>query len=206
MPDGRNGRRQRNAVRLFDAACELLTERSYDEVTVDAICERAEVGRATFFRIYGSKGGLLRELNRRLTDDAQERLAAGDTSDAYTRLDTVRTAIVDAWNGADAAQMAMAREFIRNGSLLEPHAAHPELAALVRGIVADGVSSGELHSQVPVDLAASLALVQLVAPVAYLLGEPTEHRVDIDAVSSTLFEQWYQGMATHPLRADGHAR
>lgn len=42
---------------------------------MDDICVRAQVGRATFFRCYGSKAGLLAEFNRRLAELAPDFIA-----------------------------------------------------------------------------------------------------------------------------------
>ncbi len=45
--------------RLVDAAIALFEERGYDAVTVDQIAQRADVGRTTLFRLFGSKEGLI---------------------------------------------------------------------------------------------------------------------------------------------------
>ena len=42
---------------------------------MDDICVRAQVGRATFFRFYGTKAGLLAEFNRRLAELALDFIA-----------------------------------------------------------------------------------------------------------------------------------
>lgn len=49
-------RKQRQArQRIVKAAEELFLERGFDAVTVGDIAERAEVGRTTFFRLFGDK-------------------------------------------------------------------------------------------------------------------------------------------------------
>ena len=45
--------------RLISAAIALFDEKGYDAVTVEAIAQRAEVGRTTLFRLFGSKEGLV---------------------------------------------------------------------------------------------------------------------------------------------------
>jgi len=189
--DGRSARRERNAARLYDAANELLSQRAFDDVGVEEICERAGVGRATFFRIYDSKPGLLREFNRRLADDASARLAAAGEVDLRTALDLVRAAIVDAWRHAGPGHVGMAAAFRASTPSGSPHAAHPELLALVGGLIEHAAEQGTIVDAVPVEIAASLLLLQLVAPVAHAIDG---HDVDIDELSSVLLDQWLAGM------------
>ncbi|HET9691742.1 MAG TPA: helix-turn-helix domain-containing protein, partial [Acidimicrobiales bacterium] len=73
-PSRREQTKLANRGRLYDAALDLFAEHGYSEVSVEQICERADVGRATFFRLFGSKGGLLSEFNRRLATDARGRV------------------------------------------------------------------------------------------------------------------------------------
>lgn len=191
--DGRARRRERNAERLYDAATDLLASRSYGELTVDDICAHAQVGRATFFRIFETKAGLLREFNRRLAQDATRRLdRAGDVG-GHTALHIIREAIIDAWRGAGRGQVGMATEFTRSVPSGTPHAAHPELLALVVERIGIAVAAGELPGTVPLELAGSLALIHMAAPVAHAIAG---HDVDMDQLSRTLLDQWYAGMTS----------
>jgi AcrR family transcriptional regulator len=196
--DGRNLRRRRNAARLYDAANALLATRSFDDLSVEEICEHAGVGRATFFRIYETKGGLLREFNRRLTEDAAARIDADDAADLRRRLHHVREAIVDAWRRVGPGHVRMAQEFVRSAPGADPHAAHPELLGLVVAQLAAAVEIGELSDLVPIDLAASLALVHMIAPMAHVLaGRDT----DLDRLSMVLLDQWLDGATNSSARA-----
>jgi AcrR family transcriptional regulator len=190
--DGRTRRRERSAVRLYDAANVLLAAHSFEEVTVEQICDRAGVGKATFFRIFESKAGLLREFNRRLAQDAAERIARSGCTDVRATLGHVRAAIVDAWRHAGPGHVGMAREFIRSMPSTELHAAHPELLHLVAEVIGAAVASGELPDRVPADLAASLVLLQIVAPMTYMISG---QEADIDELSRLLLDQWLAGMA-----------
>jgi len=189
--DGRTRRRERNAERLYDAAIELLAGRPFDELTVEDVCHQAGVGRATFFRIFETKAGLLREFNRRLADDAAARIDAAGDIDLRSSLQHVRDAIIDAWRDAGPGLAGMAREFTSTSRSGDLHSPHPELLALVRQLITDAMQSGELPSAVPADLAASLALVNLSAPIAYVLAG---NDADTDHLSRVLLEQWYSGM------------
>lgn len=189
--DGRARRRERNAERLYEAANTLLGTGSFEDISVDDICALAGVGRATFFRIYETKAGLLREFNRRLADDARQRLEGAPGAGIRDALEQIRGAIIDAWRHAGRGHVGMAQEFIRSAPNGNLHAAHPELLDLVLGCIADAVRAGELPGTVPVDLAASLALVNMTAPVAYVIAG---NDVDLDELSRTLLDQWYAGM------------
>jgi AcrR family transcriptional regulator len=189
--DGRSRRRQRNAAQLYDAASELLITRAFDELSVDEICAHAGIGRATFFRIFTTKAGLLREFNRRLAQDAAARITAAGNADVGTKLGHVRAAIYDAWRHAGPGQIRMAEEFVRAAPSNDPHSAHPELLGLIVDTISAAVEAGELTDAVPVDLAASLALIHLVAPMSYLLAGRHE---DIDRLSVLLLDQWLCGM------------
>jgi AcrR family transcriptional regulator len=189
--DGRSRRRERNAAQLYDAASDLLASRSFDELSVEEICAHAGIGRATFFRIFQTKAGLLREFNRRLAQDAAARIAAAQTTDVGSTLGHLRIAIYDAWRTAGPGHIRMLEEFVRAAPSNDPHSAHPELLALVIEIISAAMESGELSDAVPVELAASLALIQLVAPMSYVLaGED----VDVDQLSQLLLQQWLRGM------------
>lgn len=190
-PDGRTRRRQRNAALIYDAANELLASRPFEALSVDDICAQAGVGRATFFRIFDTKAGLLREFNRRLAREAAARISAAGPSDAATMLHYVRTAVYDAWAEAGPGEIRMAQEFARAAPSIDPHSAHPELLELVVDIVTGAIDAGELSDAVPADLAASLALTHIIAPMSYVM---TGQDVDLGRLSRLLLEQWLRGM------------
>lgn len=49
----------RNRVRLLDAAARLVAEHGVEHVTMQAVAEEAGVGKATLFRRFGDRNGLL---------------------------------------------------------------------------------------------------------------------------------------------------
>ena len=55
------GRTSDARERLLDAALELIWERSYGVVTIDAICEKAGVKKGSFYYFYESKADLATE-------------------------------------------------------------------------------------------------------------------------------------------------
>ena len=148
----RERKRQRARDEIYTAALDLLAERPFDEVTVDEICERAEVGRASFFRIYGAKAGLLLEFNHRLAEDAREAVAARPDAGAVERLRVVQRTLVAGWTATGPALREMLRAFLAEAgpalfSAARDTPAHPELLSLVAEIVAEGQRSGELDDR-----------------------------------------------------------
>src|SRR4051794_35473022 len=98
------GKRMQNRLdtqaAIFDAAVELIEQQGYDNTSVEEICEVAGVGRATFFRHFETKAGLLREYNRRLAHDAAQRLTVVGAAGASVQLQAIADAIYDAWASA----------------------------------------------------------------------------------------------------------
>lgn len=149
-PQGlRERKRQRAREEIYTAALDLLAERPFEEVTIDEICERAEVGRASFFRIYGAKAGLLLEFNRRLARDAREAMAAQPSAGAVERLRTVQRTLAAHWAATGPALREMLRVFLSEAgpalfSAAQEAPPHPELLSLVAEIVEEGQRAGEL--------------------------------------------------------------
>ena len=57
---GRRGRKKRaTAHRIFKSAIELMQQDGYHGVSIEQICERADVARATFFQHFANKAALM---------------------------------------------------------------------------------------------------------------------------------------------------
>jgi len=141
----RERKKRRTRDHLYDVALELFADRPYAEVTVDEICERAEVGRATFFRFYGSKAGLLLEFNRRLAEAVAARMEKGGTATATEDLWLVQDEVALTWGSSGPAMRELAREYIRNATAtdLASETPYSELLDLVEAIIRRGQSTGE---------------------------------------------------------------
>ena len=166
-PSLRDRKKRRTRERLYDAALQLFGERRYEDVTVDEICDRAEVGRATFFRFFGSKAGLLVEFNHRLAGRIAGRLGQAPDDGPTAQLWMVQEEIVAAWGSSALSTRDMAREYIRNATASDLRdAAPPELFELVAGIVRSGQESGEFRRNHDANFVAWIILASLSAITA----------------------------------------
>ena len=164
-------KKRRTRDRIFEAAVELFSARPYGEVTVEEICEKAEVGRATFFRFYGSKAGLLGEFSRRLTDQIARRLDGLPDATATEQLWVVQDEITTAWGLSGTSTRDMAREWMRSATIADMSDAHPpELLGLIADVVREGQASGEFTSGYEADFVAWIVLAAISSVTASWLG------------------------------------
>lgn len=165
-----------NRARLYDAAVELFAERGYSPVTVEDICERADVGRATFFRLFGSKSGLLSEFNHRLATEARERVEAlGEGAGTADALREVQRTMCDAWIRSGAGLKELAREYIHTVSLAfgtRTRTSQPDMHELVAELVRAGQATGEVVAAPNADFIAWVLLASLSSAIATWLGTP----------------------------------
>ncbi len=86
-PISRRERRKREVQdRIIEASIELFTEQDCEAVTVEQICERADVSRKTFYNYYLSKQYLIYALSESIVFDEAQRIA--DAARAHSE-DTV---------------------------------------------------------------------------------------------------------------------
>ena len=65
-------RKRKTREAIFSAFCELLSKKSFDNITISEIIEQADIGRATFYAHFETKDFLLRELCAELFDHVLE--------------------------------------------------------------------------------------------------------------------------------------
>jgi AcrR family transcriptional regulator len=154
QPSRRSRKKEQTRRGIFSAAMALFAARDYDAVTIEDICERADVAKATFFLHFPSKAALLTEFNERLTASLEKRLGdVGGTAEDKLRF--MVSALVDDWEQNAEIMRKMVREFLDQPSL--PRAATEANAGildLITGIVREGQLAGEFSKRVAPDLIA----------------------------------------------------
>lgn len=192
----RERKRLRTRAAIFEAAMALFEDRPYAEVTVDEICARAEVGRATFFRFYGAKAALLLEFNRRLAGEATSAMGRGGSCAAPEKLRILSGVIADAWADSSPSMRAMAAEMLhRPETAVGGESLHPELIALVTDIIRDGIGRGELSGQgLAPEFVAVIVMMALAGCVSSWFDSPQDDlrralRQTVDLLLSGLEEE-----------------
>ena len=167
----REAGKKRNRDRLYEASLDLFAGQGYDLVSVDDICERAGVGRATFFRLYGTKAGLLSEFNRRLATRARHAVAASEAADAGEALKVVSRTMCATWTESGVALRKLAQEYLQTVSLdAGTRKGQPDLRALVSEIVADGQRRGELVGRPGPEFISWMVVATITGAIATWLG------------------------------------
>ncbi len=151
----RRGRPRNEGLRrtILRAAAELLEERGLDGVTIEAIAERAGVGKQTIYRRWSSRAAVLVEAFLSQDDIAP---AAPDTGSLRRDL-SLYIAAVSNTAGSDALKRSVAG--LVSASHMDPEVARlfrerfvAPARATVREMLERGMDRGEVHPDVDLEI------------------------------------------------------
>lgn len=192
-PDTLHARKRRKArAMIVSAAFQLFAEHGFENVTVAAIAERAEVGRTTFFRYFGDKqeiafaGRSPEEIMREISEQVPIDQPIGDS--LRVALGAVRRLV-----GAYVQQLAESPERYRlHEQLVECNQELRARGVLKQRVYADGLTDHLIrHQATPriARLAAELGMACFYAGRAEIDGEPERLPAAVDAAFERLGEQ-----------------
>lgn len=157
--------RERNRARthddIYQAALSLFDKRGYTEVTVDDICEAAGISKATFFRYFDSKFGLVDEFNQRIA----KKIDAVIDIRTMSATECIRLAtetLYQEWLHSAPQIRVLAREFVRAGAHITENLADPMARGLIAtliNVIAEGQKRGEFDRQFDPALVAPLIVM-----------------------------------------------
>lgn len=184
MPEVPVSRRERKKERtrgsIYDAAMALFAERGFEAVTVEEICEAADVARGTFFLHFPTKAALIFEATARLVVELRAVLEIREgeqAPSAATQLRAVTTWMVERWRAQQSVMAPMFREVLRT-PMDELHSRPEalELAGLLVQLVQRGQQSGELRADVRPELVATsfVASCSTILSVLVRQGDGTD--------------------------------
>ncbi len=173
--------RQRNSERIrqriVTAALDLFTTEGYDQTTMDAIAERAEVGRVTLFKYFPTKSTLLLPLSQQvvfaeLRPQVQALLERQPTSSEALRY-------YFALIGKRIRELPdVTRALITIIGTVEDEASEqvPDFAETLNAILRHGQERGEVRRDIPVE--------QLSVYISVLFGDVMHRVVKSDDLES----------------------
>lgn len=149
-------KKERTRQEIYQAAISLFASRGFDAVSLEQVCQAADVAKATFFLHFPTKAALLFEFGRLLAEELAERLQE-PRGDAITEFHRMLDLFSERWLEHGAVLAAMLREFLRTpDSVLALQAEGHALREQVEDIVRRGQQRGELRSTVDARLAAAI--------------------------------------------------
>jgi AcrR family transcriptional regulator len=175
---------------ILTAALEEFGEEGYEGMTVEAVANRARVGKATIYRRWSSKDDLIIAAVEWMMTTATEPPHSGNLQEdlialvgAACRLmrSSMAGAIFPRMAGEVAGRTPLGLRYVK--TIIAPR------RAVVRGFLAGGVAAGQLRSDIDVELMAD----SLVGPVILrkILGELDETPEDFpERLVTSMFEGW----------------
>jgi AcrR family transcriptional regulator len=154
----RERKKQRTRREIYEAAMELFGRHGFDAVTIEQICEAADVARATFFHHFPTKSALLFEFHRAIAAELALRLHA-PRADAVAELRMMVQLVAERCLEPAEVMGAMLREFASTPmTAAELDAEAQDLRELVEGVVRRGQERGEFRESIDARLAAAIFL------------------------------------------------
>lgn len=184
----RSRKKERTRREIYQAAMALFAERDYDRVTIEDICDRADVAKATFFLHFSNKAALLTVFNENLTQTIAEELVHYNGS-AADKLRLIIEALATAWQNNATVMRKMVREFVDDIPTLEEGAqTSAHIIELLGDTIAQGQENGEFQSTVPAHRMAAAMVASSSAVTIEWSQEPDidTRQAHIDMLELTL--------------------
>lgn len=134
----------------------LFVARGYDAVTVEEVCDGADVAKGTFFLHFPTKDALLSEYGREATDDLRARLASHRGDAVSTLRLALRTLADRAERHLEVVRLIVRETMARPAAIRENTELGRGLGMLLAEVVRRGQTAGELRRGVPPEIAAAV--------------------------------------------------
>ena len=160
------GRRARKAAemrdRIFRAAIELYAERGLDNVTVEQITERADVGKGTFFNYFTNKEAILEYFGAKQVERLELAMSRGEIQgSAAERIRTILELLANYPEVSRSLTRDLFVSALRTDGVTEKQGASIwHFQGLIAGIIQDGQATHEIRSDLLPQQAALFLLGQ----------------------------------------------
>lgn len=164
----RERKKQETRWRIFNAAMALMARRGFDAVTIEDICEAADVSNPLFFHHFSNKAALIRAYMDRMKAKITQKLdtAPADTS-CTEKLDIINRVVISSSTNSTAFTPQLLSELFSGEGKLDVEHVDTGITGALAQIIRDGQDTGEFNrSWHPEIVAVSLLGAWLVLPLA----------------------------------------
>jgi AcrR family transcriptional regulator len=152
----RERKKERTRQEIYQAAMRLFLHRGFDAVTIEDICESADVARGTFFLHFPTKDALLLEYGEQVTAELEEMLRDYRGSAAAALRKVLSLLAERASHHADIVRLVVREVMARPLALANATEQSRDLVHLLADIVRRGQTEGEFRRNVEPRLAAAI--------------------------------------------------
>ncbi|HLX03957.1 MAG TPA: TetR/AcrR family transcriptional regulator [Candidatus Binatus sp.] len=181
----RERKKGRTRADIYNAAMNLFVHRGFDSVTIEDICDAADVARATFFLHFPAKEALLIEYGERANDELAAAIAEYRGSATATIRMALKMLAERAVRHTDVVRLVMREMLARPRVLSEHDEKAAGLVDLLAAIIRRGQKSGEFRRRTEPTVAALTACSAFFALIYTWVRQ--DGKIDIEgAVAETL--------------------
>ncbi len=194
----RERKKERTRLEIYTAAMNLFLKRGFDAVTIDEICQAADVARATFFLHFPAKEALLAEYGQR----ANQELAAAIRAARGSATATIRMAFTMLSERAERHPelvRMLVREIVTRRPALSQQDEHArDLVELLAAVIRRGQASGELRKRLEPRVAALTAAASFFAVIYAWVRSDRE--IDLNPVLNETLDVILHGLSERKAR------
>ena len=194
----RERKKGRTRADIYNAAMNLFLRRGFDSVTIEDICDSADVARATFFLHFPAKEALLIEYGERANDE----LAAAIGGYRGSATATVRMALTmlaeRAARHPDVVRLVMREVLARPRVLNEHDESTADLINLLAGVIRRGQKSGEFRRRTDPTVAALTASAAFFALIYTWVRH--DGKIDIEAAVAETLDVILNGLSEKKIQ------
>ena len=197
----RDRKRERTRGEIYRAAMNLFLLRGFDAVTIDEICEAADVARATFFLHFPSKDALLIEYGVQANNELAELIRAHRASATATLRAALKMLADRAVRHREVLMLVASEMLTRPPAMVtEQEGQTRTLMSLIAGVIQRGQQAGEFRRRVhPLVAAAALCSAFLAFVYEWIrLGG----QMDIEGAIAQTLDMILNGLNERKSRRD----
>ena len=181
----RERKKGRTRDEIYNAAMNLFLRRGFDSVTIEDICDSADVARATFFLHFPAKEALLIEYGARANDELSTAIGEHRGSATATIRMALKMLAERAARHPDVVRLVMREALARPRVLSEHDESTADLINLLARVIQRGQRNGEFRRRTDPTVAALTACAAFFALIYTWVRR--DGTIDIEAsVAETL--------------------